>query len=156
MDLTKLFQILQSQENFLCGKRGATDEEIYQAEQTLGIRFPHSYKLFLKNFRFAAWFGGIVLGISTDEDFDAIGYTLEVRRENLPEDFLSLPLNGLIIKRYGGGGHYFLYEKNSPRSGEVVLLLDETWRKQEEGTWKSFEDFLAYALGVEQPQPLAS
>jgi hypothetical protein len=52
----------------------------------------------------------------------------------------------LVIETYGGGGYYFLYSKDSSRNGEVVLLIDETWRKQEEGHWKSFEDFLAYLL----------
>jgi antitoxin YobK len=156
MDLTKMFEILRAKENFTCGRRGATDTEIRVTEQSLGVTLPDSYVAFLKTFSFAWWFGHSIYGISEDLEEDIVAQTLKARNEILLPNFSKFPPNSVVIENYGGGGEYILYAKESPRSGEVVLLLDETWRKQEEGRWKSFEDFLAYALGVEQPQPLAS
>jgi hypothetical protein len=156
MDLTKLFEILRAKENFTCGLRGATEADIQDVERRLAVKLPYSYITFLKTFSFAWWFGHSIYGISEDLEEDVIARTLKARSALLPPHFAKLPPNTIVIENYGGGGEYILYTQGSPRSGEVVLLLDETWRKQEEGKWRSFEDFLAYALGVDRSQPPAS
>lgn len=147
MELTELFDVMRGKENFTRGERGATDEEIGQFAAKLGVELPDSYVTFLREFGYAWWFGGAVYGISDDEDFDALTYTLEAREEELPADFEPLPRDGVIIESYGGGGHYFLYAKDSPQGGAVALLLDETYGRPD-SVWESFEDFLRFLLGV--------
>jgi hypothetical protein len=145
MAVTELFAKVREQENFTCRAEGASDREIESMEAKLGVVLPKPYVAFLREFGYAWWFGHAVFGISDDEEYDALTYTLEAREEELPEEFEPLPRDGVIVERYGGGGYYFLYADDSPRRGQVVLLLDETFWEPE-ATWNSFEEFLAYLL----------
>jgi hypothetical protein len=147
MDLSSLFADMRRQTNFTCGDRGASEDEIDHIETTLEVKLPESYVTFLKTFRYAWWFGHAIYGVSEDEELDALTYTIEARQEDLPEGFLPLPKDGIVVERYGGGGYYFLHGADSLASpGTVSLLLDETFRHEAE-SWESFEAFLAYLLG---------
>lgn len=143
MDLTKYFDTMRRRENFSCREFGASDQEISNLENNLNIELPEDYVAFLKTFGFAWWFGWIIYGISENERRDALFQTLKARNEKLPLDFKRIPLEGIVISKYEGGGYYFLYSKDCPRSGEVSLIIDETFGNEVQ-TWKSFKDFLGY------------
>ena len=146
MDLIDLFEEIKKQENFTCGN-GATKEEIDDFEKRLGITLPVSYKTFLETFGFALWFGHSIFGLSKDEEENALIHTLEAREDKLLEDARPLPLEAVILESYGGGGYYFLYCHPSPRAGEVILIMDETFWNEVE-SWQTFEDFIVYLLDI--------
>jgi hypothetical protein len=145
MELTELFARMRAKENFTCGERGATEEEVERFEGTLGVSLPDAYRAFLREFSFAWWFGHAVFGITDDEEFDALTYTREARDEELPEEFEPVPRTGVVVETYGGGGYYFLHAKPSPAAGRVDLRPDDAERRPT-SEWGSFEEFLEYLL----------
>ena len=61
-------------------------------------------------------------------------------------DFEKIPKEGCVLENYGGGC-YFLFSKESDRSGQVALFLDEVFGKEAQ-SWATFEDFLDYMLSL--------
>lgn len=143
MDLNKLFDEIRKKESFTSRDLGASSDEINRIENDLNVKLPNDYKLFLKTFGYVWWFGIELYGISDDADENVLFQTIKARNEKLPIEFNKLPLEGVIISRYGGGGYYFLYSEDCPRSGEVSLIIDETFGNEVQ-KWRSFKEFLEY------------
>jgi hypothetical protein len=139
-----LFQKIASKEEFACLAEGVSISEIDALEAKLGVVFPDDYRRFLKRFGHASWFGHALVGISpTDLDYDTESRTFRMRHAKIPQGFHPVPLEGNIVKKYDGGGYYFLYSATSPKAGRVVLFTDdEAGGPSEE--WHSFTDFLEY------------
>lgn len=140
MDLINIFKTLQKKDEFECGIP-QNEEQIATLEKKLHIAFPQSYRWFLQHYGYAAWSEGVILGSSNFPYYDVITINEYARSEELPEDFISLPLDAFAIDRYPGGGYYMLFSADSSRAGQVGLFLSETGYHEEQ-TWDSFEAFL--------------
>lgn len=94
---------------------------VQKAEQTLGIRFPPTYRAFLLDFG-AGNFGAFEVYGIIDDDFenssvpDAIWFTLTERRE------VNFPADILVIGDAGTGELYCLRVSQSDNEGTVVLI----------------------------------
>ena len=123
------------------------DETINEMEKELGICFPDSYQVFLKKYGYIEWFGHTIYGYAEDEDYNTVECTIELRKDEIPSDFERIPKEGCILESYGGGGHYFLFSKESHRPGQVALFLDELYGREGQ-SWETFEAFLDYMLSL--------
>lgn len=144
--LESSLKLISEKEGFEC-YGSVSNEIVKRMEQRLDIVFPNTYREFLKCWGFVEWFGHSIYGYSEDIECRTVEYTLELRDENIPDEFSPLPKSGCVIESYAGGGVYFLYSDNSDRAGEVVLLVDELYGKEVQ-SWKSFEDFLDYVVSL--------
>ncbi len=124
-------------------EKGATqsDEMITQAEKSLGLLFPSSYRFFLSKLGYISWDDSEIFGISDESYFDVTHRTLSARRCELPDNFKAFPTSCLVLNEYAGGGYYLLFDENSDRVGEVSLILDETFYREEQ-TWGTFEEYI--------------
>ena len=123
------------------------DASIYEMESELKITFPESYKTFLKKYGYLEWFGHAIYGYSYDADYHTVMSTIELREDEVLIDFKSVSKNGCVLENYSGGGYYFLFSRESDRSGEVALFLDELFGNEAQ-SWATFEDFLNYMLSL--------
>jgi hypothetical protein len=135
---------LREKEGFEC-HGNLDDRQIISMEKELGISFPESYKVFLKKYGYAEWFGHTIYGYAEDEDYHTVACTIELREDEIPHDFQRVPNEGCVLEIYGGGGCYFLFSKESNRAGQVALFLDELNGNEAE-LWSTFELFLDYML----------
>lgn len=140
MDLIDLLKKLKCKQDFECGE-SQNENQIQNLENMLKLKFPESYKQFLRTFGFVSFFGGHIYGPSKNSYYDLVTRNREAREEILPEDFQSLPEDALIISYYPGGGYYVLFSEDSIRKGQVGLFIDEMLYSEVQ-TWDSFEDFL--------------
>ena len=122
-------------------------ECIEKMKQKLCLQFPEPYIAFLSCFGYASWFGHSIYGYSDDEDYQVVAYTHELRNYDYPSDFQKIRVDGCVIESYGGGGYFFLFSKESERSGQVALFLDELYG-QEAQSWECFEKFLEYMISL--------
>lgn len=141
MDLTRLFDKIRLQDGFESGELIADDEDVKNIEKSLDVRLPNEYVKFLNVFGYIDCDAFNIYGFSSDQLFDVVSNTEKARAEELPEDFLEFPRNCVVIMKYGGGGYYILYCKDSPRAGQVSLILDETFYEEDE-SWESFASFI--------------
>ena len=146
MKSNNLFKDLQKLEDFESRGTGANPQEISHVENVLNVKLPKEYVEFLKIFSYVSSSPMDIFGVSDNEDEDVIYQTVWARNQKLPIEFTALPLDGLVIREYSGGGYYFLYAEDSPRSGEVSLKLDETFYR-EDSKWNSFNEYLGSILG---------
>ncbi|PWU05315.1 MAG: hypothetical protein C5B43_03530 [Verrucomicrobia bacterium] len=139
MELQEIFNKLKEKEGFNCGQP-QNENSISQLEKELKLTFPEEYKEFLKKFGFATWNGGQIYGASKNLEENVIHKNKLVREDIQPEEFIKLPDHAFLIEDYGDA-FFMLFEKNSKRSGQVVLYLSEKpdW---EEKSWPSFKIFL--------------
>lgn len=142
MDKETLMVELSKKKDYEDLGRGATDEEIRNVEGSLGVKLPKEYVDFLKRCGFVFWFGNSIFGVAPSDDDSVVHWTLAARSEPLPKSFKPRPLDGVVVQRYGGGGYYFLFSADSPRAGEVVLLLDELYGNESTELWENFWLFL--------------
>lgn len=140
MDLINILKIIEQKEDFQCGNQQG-EKQIEFFEESLNVKFPDSYKKFFKKYGYAAWSDGEIYGASSDLYYNLLEKNIYARNQNLPKDFIPLPIDAFIFDKYPGGGYYMLFSATSPRSGQVGLFLSET-AYQEEQTWESFEAFL--------------
>src|SRR5262245_5044207 len=78
---------------------------------------------------------------------DCVTATLSVRSEKWREQygFKAAPANTVWVGQKGNG-RCLLFCKGSPRCGEVICLEDNYERGSEVEYWRSFEDFLEWAV----------
>ncbi|MCX7568634.1 SMI1/KNR4 family protein [Tumebacillus sp. DT12] len=69
---------------------GIPDEHIKSIEEELGVRFPESYKWFLRNFGSGGLFGVDILGCGKSTIPSVISYTERLRQYGLPEAFIVI------------------------------------------------------------------
>jgi hypothetical protein len=107
----------------LSGK-GASDDAIQRAEAELGIRFPVSYKMFLKEHGWGH-FGslGLIVGLGSDipagwePGIDVVKVTTQER-----EGPLSLP-NHLLPFYTNGAGDWYAMDCSRLKDGEAPVVL---------------------------------
>lgn len=121
---------------------GATEEEVGEVELSLGVQLPLGYRAFLRYVGYAVWDGWYINGVSRTARFNVIESTKKARgAAHLPPEFQRIPIAGVILAAYAGGGDYFLHDESSEEPGKVSLYLDEN-AGAEEKSWASFQDFL--------------
>lgn len=140
MDLIDMLKKLKLKKDFECGE-SQNENHIQNLEIKLNLKFPESYRQFLKIYGYVAFFGGHIFGPSKDRYYDLVTRNKEAHIENLPKDFQSLPEDALVISYYPGGGYYMLFSQDSLRKGQVGLFIDEMLYNEVQ-TWDSFEEFL--------------
>lgn len=144
MDLIDIYNKLRKEEGFEEGKP-ASSEDIQKIEKELNVFFPSLYKEILLKFGYIAWNGGEIFGFSADPYYDVVSKTKYARAEDLPVNFSSIPSNTVVISKYPGGGYYLLHCEDSPKPGQISLILDETYYNTDQ-TWNNIFDFLSDAL----------
>ena len=140
MEIIEILNEMKQLKDFEHGS-AQNPEAILSLEQELGFKFPESYIKLISLYGYVSCFKGEVYGISEDLYFDVIKKNKMIREMNLPDDFCPLPKDAFIIEKYLGGGCYLLFDENSDRSGQVSLVLDETFYEEEE-SWPDLESFL--------------
>lgn len=145
-NLVETIDKFKEKEGFECHGQ-LNDDSIHEMESELEISFPEPYKLFLKKYGYVEWFGHTIYGYSKDEDNHTVCCTIELREDEIPSDFRRIPKEGCVLEHYSGGGYYFLFSKESERSGQVVLFLDELFGDEAQ-SWPTFESFLEYMLSL--------
>jgi hypothetical protein len=85
---------------------GATDQEIADAEQALGVRFPRSYKALLSRFGWVRIYCDPLFGIgrSAPPEYGLVEATMSERYEAHPH----IPPHLIPIMNDGAGNHYCL------------------------------------------------
>jgi cell wall assembly regulator SMI1 len=126
--------------------RGATAEQIMEAEQTLKVAFPESYRAFLRDF---GW-GGVghieIFGLGDDVPayLDLISVTRSERTEMRPQ----MPTFLIPIMNDGAGNHYCLDTRQFfERECAVVFWDHELGEYQQiERVASTFEEWLQAML----------
>lgn len=124
-----------------------SEESVNDMQESLGISFPEPYRVFLKKYGYFLWFGHAIYGYSEDEDYHTVVRTKELREEEIPDDFERIPREGCVLEDYGGGGYFFLFSKESARSGQVALFVDELYGGEAD-SWENFDAFVKYMLSL--------
>jgi hypothetical protein len=143
MDLTELFSVMRSKENFHSGT-GISPVEVDRLETELQVSVSDEYRAFLQTFSYAWWFGHSILGIAPGARWDALKNTIEARKAVVPEWFAPFPGDAIVLEVYDAGGFYLLRDERSAQPG-VVLLSDEEGY-QPLPIADSFGGFLEYLL----------
>ncbi|MBI1891223.1 MAG: SMI1/KNR4 family protein [Burkholderiales bacterium] len=141
---TEILEDAKLRENYEDLGRGATDGEIAAAEKALGVVFPDTYVRFLKRSGFVSWFGVTLYGITANEPnaFESVvGTTLHCRNANYPPNWVRPPMDAFIVGQFGNS-YCWMFERMSPRAGEVALFEDHYRNGSEYEYWKNYEDFL--------------
>ncbi len=137
-----------------------SNNEILNLENQLKVLLPDDYRVFLENYGYCFWFGGVICGLVGDNKrFEKLCCVFKKNKyyhefyDNDPS-YLSVPSKGLVIGKWAGGGYYFLFSQESERAGEVGLFLTETFG-QEVSSFSSFTDYLSF-LVLGSPDPVTS
>lgn len=149
--LGSLLNEVEKLKNFTYRHGGASVSEINSLEKLFNITLPEDYRKFLEMYGYGVWFGDGINGLTDKGSIFEEDSSVEVNTkyyhdlyDNDPK-FKAVPKQGVVINRYSGGGYYFLFSKESSRSGEVGLFLTETWGKEVE-KFNSFTDYLSYLV----------
>lgn len=129
---------------------GEIDESlIIKAEAILNVKFPPSYRDFLKTFGTADWYGTEIYGL-IDEDFvnstipDMVWKTAKMRKHGLPEHLI-------VIGDVGNGDLYCLDLKDVGSDGECSVTIWDHETESTGGMWDEFDfgEFVLYRLQEE-------
>lgn len=145
-NLDVILDKFKEKEGFECHGK-LSDESIHEMESELEISFPELYKVFLKKYGYVEWFGHTIYGYSEDEEYHTVECTIELREDKIPSNFQRIPKQGCVLENYAGGGYYFLFSRESERTGQVALYLDEQFGEEAQ-SWTTFEAFLEYMLSL--------
>ncbi len=82
--------------------KGSSDEEIYKAEKTLGVKFSDDYKLYLSEFGVVSANGHEYTGLLSSSRLSVIDVTLSERKRNpnVPSDWYVIEqanIDGIVI-----------------------------------------------------------
>lgn len=100
----------ESRKSFLAGK-GASSEQISQAEKQLGLSFAQDYREYLSTYGIAAFDGHELTGIAKSDRLNVVSITKEARARyaSVPADFYvieQVDVEELIIWQSGSGEIY--------------------------------------------------
>lgn len=100
----------ESRKSFLAGK-GASPEQISQAEKQLGLSFAQEYREYLSTYGIAAFDGHELTGIAKSDRLNVVSITKKarVRYASVPADFYvieQVDVEELIIWQSGSGEIY--------------------------------------------------
>ena len=117
--MNSIIEELKRKSDFFCEK-GASEEEIKNAEKTLGLKFSDEYKAYLRQYGSVSCGGHELTGVSADECLDVVRATLKNRQHN-PK--IKMPLyvveethmDGIVIWQAGSGEIYQSEYKEAPR-----------------------------------------
>jgi len=158
-ELIAIMSKAAEKENFTCREGGAEELEIHELEKVFNITLPADYKFYLLKYGYTVWFGEIICGFVDkgalfEGDADLIPVTQYYKGlYSDDKNYFPVPLQGVVISSYDGGGYYFLFSQESDRAGEVGLFLTETYG-QEVSKFESFTDYLSFLVtGTPDPKP---
>jgi cell wall assembly regulator SMI1 len=103
--------------------RGATDDEINEAEHRLGVSLPEDFKMFLRDFGWGGVGSWELFGLGADvpQYLDLVRVALSERTEAEP----SLPMHLIPIMNDGGGNLYCLdLSESGDRQENPVVYWD--------------------------------
>ena len=105
MSINKMINRITSLSDKKCGS-GATDREIDDAERSVGVRFPKSYKAFLSRFGWARICGDPLFGVGTSvpSEYELTETTRCERHEAHPH----IPHHLVPIMNDGAGNNFCL------------------------------------------------
>ena len=117
---------------------------IFKAEQILNIKFPPSYRYFLKNYS-CSGFNGLEIGGIINENFenhgirDAVGITIDgINSKEIPSHFF-------YISDTGDGFYYYLDSSHVNEEGEYPVVI-WAYGMDENKKEKVAEDFGEFLL----------
>ena len=85
----------ESRESFLAGK-GASPEQIVQAEKQLGLSFAQEYREYLSSYGIAAYDGHELTGITKSDRLNVVTVTKEAKAR-----YVSIPADYYVIEQVG-------------------------------------------------------
>ena len=144
-DLECAFQLIESnidKSDFFCEPR--KDTLVQKAEQVLELKFPPTYKLFIKKYGCGGINSMEIYGLM-DEDFqnssapDAIWSTLRKREKGY------IPYHFIHIDDTGDGFYYYLDSSQVNKEGEYPVVI-WTYGMDENKKEKVAEDFGEFLL----------
>lgn len=135
-------EVLQEHEDICDFLEGASEEKIISAEKYLGVKFPESYKHFLKKYGECTIDCFEIYGITKDGDFvnggipNGIWLTMEERKAiDLPEE--------LVIVYDTGMEFFFCLDMSEMKDGECpVVSISDCGGGEKEIVYDSFPEFL--------------
>ena len=108
--MSAITDAFESRKSFLAGK-GASPEQISQAEKQLGLSFAREYREYLSSYGIAAYDGHELTGITKSDRLNVVSVTKEAkaRYASIPTDYYVVEQVGveeLIIWQNGNGEIY--------------------------------------------------
>ena len=110
--MSNIIKVLRASEDLMAGK-GATNDQIKEASETLGLSFAKDYFLYLQEFGLAYVNGHELTGIGIIPRNDVVSVTLEKRElphvRNIPEDWYVLEdtnIDSIVIWQDSNGVVY--------------------------------------------------
>ena len=124
--MSALSEEFERKSDFCCEK-GATEEEIKKAQETLGQVFADDYKEYLRLYGSASCGGHELTGISAEESLNVVQVTIDNRRRN---PSIKTPLyvveethiDGIVIWQASTGEVYQTEYKNVPQKTYASLI----------------------------------
>lgn len=126
-----------------CGE-GATEEQILRAERTLSLKFPESYRRFIRTYGWASFGSYEVFGLGKDipKHLDLLTITLWERNESGN----PLPLWLLPIYNDGGGNLVCIDCREGQSQGTVIAWYHDELSEGPDQIGRSFDDWLYHAI----------
>lgn len=145
--MQELFKIINENIDKCAHSTGASDELIAKAERYLGLKFPESYKYFLKTYGYLAIGGEEIYGI-IDGDFedsripDAIWLTKKEHERN-PE------LKHLVVVYFTGDEFFYCLDTSRMNNGECpVVIIDVSFEGETEDVHDTFKEFVKDCIEI--------
>ena len=112
--------------------RGATEQQIADAERALEVRFPASYRAFLAKYGWAYIYYDPIFGVgpSVPPEFELVRHTLDERYDFEP----NIPLHLIPVMNDGAGNHYCLDTADFRGDECPVVFWDHDCREGSEQT----------------------
>lgn len=114
--MTEIIDVFKSQKCFRC-RTGATEKQIKEAENKLGLTFSDEYKAYLLEFGCVSMYEHEFTGLNCSKRLDVVEVTLEQRDfiSNIPLDLYVIEeanIDGIIICQ-NNSGEVFCVSPNS-------------------------------------------
>ena len=107
--MADIVKLMQKQQDFY-SMNGASQEEIREAEQILGLRFAADYRKYIEAFGAASFAGHELTGICQSKRLSVVAVTQEERNNtDVPADWYVLEqanIDGIVIWQDGSGVVY--------------------------------------------------
>ena len=146
MNIEKVFQIIEDniEDADFVGEIG--ENQIEKAEQITSVRFPTSYKKFLRKYGAGDIFGIEIYGIIADPDTDgqAIPNVVWLHQQLVSE---GMSKAFIPVSDSGDGCYYVLDTSQMNDKEECPVLLLNPGNLQSEKAYEDFADFLGTMIG---------
>lgn len=116
--MNKIIEVLKLKRNLFTLK-GASEQDIEQAEEQLGVIFADDYKELLKEYGVVSYDGHEIVGICSSARLNVVNVTTDEKNNNLeiPEDWYVIEvanIDSIVIWQSGNGEIYKTSTESEP------------------------------------------